>query len=728
MRTLRSKLIALGLVESLVPLVVVFLLVVAQQRAAVEVAGEECRRISLENLDSIARDVYTLCATQTEVLQHSVDTGLRVAGDILGREGGASLDPEVTVRWEAVDQFSQERTVVELPRFLAGDTWLGQNTSAATSSLVVDQTRALAGGNTTIFQRMNPAGDLLRVCTSVQKPDGTRAIGTYIPAMNPDGTPNPVSAAVIAGETFRGRAFVVDRWYLTAYEPIRDRAGAVIGALFFGVPLESAEALRQAVMDIRIAETGYVYVLDSKGNYVISAGGKRDGENILEATDSDGHRFIREIVEKAGTVRPGEIFEQRYPWKNQGEEAARMKVARCVYYEPWDWIIGASSYIDEFESAPRHIAAEGRQNLFLLLMVIGLTGAAAAGLGLAASRRIASPVVRAMAMAGRISEGDLSDRIGLRGEDEVGRLAAALDGMADGLGAKARVAEAIADGNLSVDVHVATERDQFGRALRKMCDGLNEILGGIKEAAGSVATGSREIRAASADSARAATEQATALEEMSSATVQLSAQVEMNASSALQADTASRQALSAAHLGAQRVDALNAAMGEISASSQRMAAIIEAIDEIAAQTNLLALNAAIEAARAGEHGRSFAVVADQVRNLAGRSAGAAQETSGLIQESLERIARGIAVAEETSESLGTISGAVEETAGLVARIAAANTEQAAAIGQLRDRLVQVEDLTGRSSAATEEAAASADVLSQQAATLEELLSRFRLRA
>ena len=130
-----------------------------------------------------------------------------------------------------------------------GTTWLGQNDARDVPTPIVDQVQQLAGGTATIFQRMNDAGDMLRVCTNVLGADNKRAIGTYIPANNPDGQPNPVLKAVLAGQTYKGRAFVVDRWYVAAYEPLRDDTGAVVGMAYFGTPLESVTALRQSIMD-----------------------------------------------------------------------------------------------------------------------------------------------------------------------------------------------------------------------------------------------------------------------------------------------------------------------------------------------------------------------------------------------------------------------------------------------------------------------------------------------
>ncbi len=123
---------------------------------------------------------------------------------------------------------------------------------------------------------------------------------------------------MLRGQTFTGRAFVVDKWYITAYEPIFDTQKKVIGALYVGIPQESVASLRKSIMSMLVGKTGYIFVLDSAGNYVISKDGKRDGENIWEAKDANGTPFIQEICRKAIAAKDGQIVEQKYPWKNEG--------------------------------------------------------------------------------------------------------------------------------------------------------------------------------------------------------------------------------------------------------------------------------------------------------------------------------------------------------------------------------------------------------------------------
>ncbi len=362
---LRTRMLVVGLALLVIPLAIIVGVVFTSEMKMREAASTEVKKLATQDLDHLVQGIGAMCLTQQAVLEDAVMDGLAVTRATLARQGDVRLDDE-TVTWNAVNQFTKAATTVQLPRLNAGSTWLGQNDDGAVASPVVDEVKNLVGGTATVFQRMNEAGDMLRVCTNVLTKDGKRAIGSYIPARNPDGAANPVLQAVLAGKPYKGRAFVVDRWYVTAYDPIKGPDGTIVGMNYFGVPLESAAALRKSIMDVKVGDTGYVYVLDGQGNYVISKDGKRDGESLWEAKDANGTAFIQEIVTKAKTLKPGETGEQIYPWQNQGDAAARDKVVHFVYFEPWDWVIGAGSYMEEFAAAEIAVARYSQRTLITI--------------------------------------------------------------------------------------------------------------------------------------------------------------------------------------------------------------------------------------------------------------------------------------------------------------------------------------------------------------------------
>lgn len=359
--TLRFKLLSLGMLMTAIPVIVVAGVIRFQNQKMVTVAEEGITELAFTDLDHIVQNMQGACLAQQGLLQQTVNASLNVARDVMAHEGSPRF-AEDTVTWQAVNQYTKEKNAVDLPRMLVGDTWLGQNTDMQVTSPVVDKTQQLVAGTCTIFQRMNDQGDMLRVSTNVKKTDGKRAIGTFIPAVNPDGSANPVVSKVLQGETFEGRAYVVNQWYITAYEPIRDAQDKIVGMLYVGVPQESVTNLRDLIMSSQVGKTGYVFVLDSKGNYVISKDGKRDGECIWNAKDADGNAFIQQMCQKTTALKDGEIAEQRYMWLNAGETAPREKVSRLMYFEPWDWVIGAGAYLDEFYEARDQVTQIGNTN------------------------------------------------------------------------------------------------------------------------------------------------------------------------------------------------------------------------------------------------------------------------------------------------------------------------------------------------------------------------------
>ena len=187
-----------------------------------------------------------------------------------------------------------------------------------------------------------------------------------------------------------------------------------------------------------------------------------------------------------------------------------------------------------------------------------------------------------------------------------------------------------------------------------------------------------------------------------------------NAENAKQANDLSDQAKTAAQGGDKTMTQLNEAMTGINESSGQISKIIKVIEEIAFQTNLLALNAAVEAARAGEHGKGFAVVADEVRNLAQRAAQAARETTGLIEDSVNKAKEGTDVAGQVGEGLTAIVGDVTKVSDLIAGISKASDEQAQGVDQVNTAVAQMDKVTQQNASGAEESASASEELAAQA--------------
>jgi len=430
---LHVKVSLLGAASVLITAVALVLLAVWQSGQYHSLAQREVDKLINADLDHITQGVYNLVRSENDAIQQQIDYNLNAARHILSEAGGISLSTE-TEPWTTVNQFTGRPSKIQLPRMLVGGRWLGRITDPTAKTVVVDKMTRLVGETATIFQRMNDRGDMLRVATTVRTVEGKRAIGTFIPAVNPDGAPNPVISAILQGKTYNGRAYVVNAWYLTAYEPIRDRAGRLAGMLYVGVKQESVESLvRQAVLQTNVGKTGYVFVLGGKGEqrgrYVISQHGKRDGEDIWETRDRFGRPVVQDIINKAIRLKQGELATARYLWQNPGEPEPRWKIVRLAYFEPWDWVIGTSVYEDELQ-AYQKVLSDGRVRMTSYMSIAGLAIILLIGLlGVLVARTIARPVNQMKEAVETIIEGNLNQTVEVRSRDEIGALARAFNVM-----------------------------------------------------------------------------------------------------------------------------------------------------------------------------------------------------------------------------------------------------------------------------------------------------------
>jgi X-X-X-Leu-X-X-Gly heptad repeat protein len=262
----------------------------------------------------------------------------------------------------------------------------------------------------------------------------------------------------------------------------------------------------------------------------------------------------------------------------------------------------------------------------------------------------------------------------------------------------------------------------FALLTRAITRPINRAISALREGAEQLNDAAAQVSTASQQLAEGNSEQASSLEETSSALEQMAAMTRTNAENSRQANDLAEQARQGAAEGDKSMVQLNEAMTGISESSGKIGKIIKVIEEIAFQTNLLALNAAVEAARAGEHGKGFAVVAEEVRNLAQRCAGAAKDTTGLIEDAVHRAQQGTQVSGEVGKSLAAIVEQATKVSDLINGIARASQEQAQGVEQVNTAVSQMDKVTQQNAAGAEESASAAEELSAQAQTVKSVVN------
>jgi methyl-accepting chemotaxis protein-2 (aspartate sensor receptor) len=323
--------------------------------------------------------------------------------------------------------------------------------------------------------------------------------------------------------------------------------------------------------------------------------------------------------------------------------------------------------------------------VYIALGLLTLVLLAAVYMGL--RRLVVLPLTGAVKRLDAIARADLSEYIGVKGDNEIGRLFA---------------------------------------AMRRMQQSLGKMVGEARGSSNSIYVGATEISRGNTDLSARTEEQAASLEETATSMEEMTATVRQNADNARQASSLANDASATASHGGEVMEKVTATMRGISDSSKKVAEITGMIDSIAFQTNILALNASVEAARAGEQGRGFAVVAGEVRNLAGRSADAAREIKQLIESSTRQVSEGSALVEQAGNTMREVVTAVKRVTDIMDEISAASQEQSSGIEQINQAVCQMDEVTQQNAALVEQITAAAASLEEQACRLETSVAVFRL--
>ena len=288
--------------------------------------------------------------------------------------------------------------------------------------------------------------------------------------------------------------------------------------------------------------------------------------------------------------------------------------------------------------------------------------------------------------------------------------------------------EHIAQGDLTqtITVEGRNEMSQLASKLQEMQQALVRTVSNVRDGSDAIFTGASEISAGNNDLSARTEQQAASLEQTAASMEQLTATVKQNAENARQASQLALSASETAQKGGEVVEGVVRTMHDIAGSSKKIADITSVIDGIAFQTNILALNAAVEAARAGEQGRGFAVVAGEVRNLAQRSAQAAKEIKGLIEDSVRRVDSGSQLVGTAGNTMGEIVNAVTRVTDIMGEIASASDEQSRGIDQVGQAVTEMDRVTQQNASLVEESAAAAASLEEQASRLSQSVAVFRI--
>ncbi len=672
--TYKKKIVMLAMTSAALPIVVMFWLITQLERDVVSRATVGLESLARTNVAQIARDVYGLCTICDSMFTDQLNQSVAAACELLYGSGPVMLGESVT--WTVKSDDSKSLHEVSLPALCVNDyVYSPTNTLMSQYIPVVDDVIRMTGMDCTLFQLMNKKGDLIRVASTLseKKDKNRRALGTVFPAVGADGLTNAAVTAVLNGKQSRSFETVLDNAYLVCRLPVSNVTGEVIGMMGVGRKVDIMDFLKTIIQNTRVGERGYVWVVSAdgpeRGRAIISEAGVQNGKQLWDAKDAGGSFYVREMIDAATNAAPGEILFKRLDLPGADGTPGESRVMAYTWFEPWQWIIGASAFEGEYYALNDRIRDETRESLVHLLVAGVCVLLLAVFFSAVMGNRMARPLGRINQVAKLVAAGNLRDAL------------SALNGLQDGRRRMAR-----------------DEISELAGSFRTMTDRLAALLGQVQKSGLQVTTSATEIAAAARQLESTAVEQAASTRAVSQTTHQITETAqslvhtmdEVHATSNTTSDTAEtgrgkmqnmQEAMQ--HL-VHATEFISSKLAVINEKAGRISGVVTTINAISDQTNLLSLNAAIEAEKAGEHGRGFVVVAREITRLADQTATATQDIEYMVREMQSSVSSGVMEMDKFGEG---VRQSVQEVAGIAGQLGAI-IEQVRELGPQFDAVQQ----------------------------------------
>ncbi|WP_163340539.1 methyl-accepting chemotaxis protein [Desulfopila sp. IMCC35008] len=652
---------------------------------AIRMADNGLLTLGKDAMEHMHKAVMNSLLTYDETIRKKLDSDIGMFEKELKSRGSIILDNYNAIETTITHQITKQSEKVELPKMMAGGSYItGKND-------IVDSVLKHTGSSATIFQLVD--NKLLRISTTVMKQDGERAIGTYIPS------DSPVYKTIMSGEVFKGKAYVVNDWYITEYAPLIGSGGKVVGAVYCGqlmISDEIANFLNETKLN-----NGYFFTYNNKGD-ILTHPTIQTGDNLFKMIPQlQGHQkgFIEYDFE--GTTRTTYV----------------------TFIDKWGTYLGLSmSHEDIIKGLDITMM---KNNLLVGLMVI--TGGIIVTILLV--RTINRPLQELAEKSAKVGEGDYTIQFESKSDDAIGKLAESLELMVG------KSKEMLQD--------IVRSSQSLSQASSELADISDQMVGNADSTAkiADEASGHASDVSDNMNSVSAAMEQSTTnLDMIAAASEEMGNTIKEIADNSSRARITTEEAVAMAKVSHEGVQGLGDA-------AKSIGTVTETITEISEQTNLLALNATIEAARAGEAGKGFAVVANEIKELARETANATGQIKQAIHEIQNQTSTTVVdiesittVIQDVNDVVNSIVTAVEEqsitTNEIVKNVGQASqgiteiNQNVAESNQMTtmvsDGVDQVKEKAVEVKAKSEYLQKSADDLSGLSDTLTGLVSRFKI--
>ncbi len=659
---LHSRIAALSVISAVLPIVVVLLLTDELERVVVGRSEAELDRMMSNYVARVTEDAYTICTLANRHFQRRLNLALDTVERVLAPSGDCAVGPETQRRRivRTTDDAAFER---ELPVFKTGSRWLNIACDVANGDMVLAHLHALTGLPCALFQRISESGDMLCLAAAGDADAFSCRPGAFLSAERAEGSRDPGLARVVQGFRTRTKQWRDRRRQMLVWMPLHDDAQRVIGMLGLAATMDEVLDVADTLQKIQVGDSGYVWVVGAegpeKGVYLVSKQGERNGENILHTRDA-GDLVIQRIVEDALGQPPGDVRYTWYAWQNPGDDAPRRKLSGYAFFAPWQWVVAAGAYEDDFYVAKGRIEDATETMVRRLAWSGGALVLALIALSFYLARRLSRPLALLTSEAQRIADGDLQQT-----REEL-----------------ARLAQLRASGKWSVLLHEIREVTQLQQAFEAMISNLDALIGQVQRSGIQVTASATEIAASAREIEATAAEQAASTHEVSETTQRISTTSRALHSTMRDVNAVAGETADMAQSGMDDLQKMETVMRRLIAATEsissklelitgktnKITGVVTAINRISDQVNLLSLNAAIEAEKASEYGRGFSVVAREITRLAEQTAQATRDIGAMVRDMQSAVSAGVMEMDKFGEEFRRGADDVATIARQLARI------------------------------------------------------------
>ncbi len=734
--TFKKKVILLAALSAFIPVVALLWLQNGLEDELARRMAHELNDFVRVNIGQVSANVVNMCVLTEDLVTVQLRQNEFLIRDML-EQAGHVTEAATQVVWQVRTASGAPAGELSLPGLVFGRSRLAAVASLAEPVPIVDEFHRVTSLDCTIFQRFNATGDMIRVASTVPMPDGTRSVGTIYRAHDEQGTIRPVIAAILQGRSHAGIDRVVGKADLTVRVPLTNAAGHVLGMVGIGVTFDELDKLQNMIQNIRVGRSGHVWVLDGvgpeRGDFILAPPGHGSLTNAWTIQDAAGACPWQTIITNALAQRPGETGYFQYDVPPAGDTPARRRYAAYTYFPPWDWVIVAETFEDDYLGARDQVRAEIRA-LMIRAGAVGLgIVVIAVGMAIFVARRVTRPLGGVITLAEQIAAGDLS---------------AARQALQASLGQR----QAPAGSGPG-----APPRDEIEKllgAFQTMVQRLSALIGQVQRSGIQVTSSATEIAASARELQATVAEQAAATRDVTNTTRQIAAtsQQLVDTMQVVGQTTTDTTRMAEAgqtelnHMAAsmrqlsQAVVSISSRLAVISNKTSKISGVVTTINSISDQTNLLSLNAAIEAEKAGEHGRGFSVVAREVTRLAEQTAVATQDIEYMVKEMQSAVASGVMEMDKFGEGVrhgvdevtriaGQLGGIIEGVRQLAPQFDAVETgmgQQVTGARQISETLDQLAATADQNRDALTEFKHVTEQLNDAVRGLQQEVTRFKL--